>query len=121
MTLKGAEFQQFRKKALVDRRERNLASTNSVIETIPEIAAALKTSQQFNGKYIREHFTTILVGHGRTHALLSGQGTKKRKLNDISGGPDSVPSRVDNVRLLEENKQLKASVASFQAEIALLK
>jgi len=52
MTLKGAEFQQFRKKALVDRRERNLASTNSVIETIPEIATALKTSLQFNGKQI---------------------------------------------------------------------
>ena len=52
MTLKGPEFKNFRKKALVDRRERNLAATNSIIETIPEIAAALKTSQQFNGKNI---------------------------------------------------------------------
>jgi len=63
----------------------------------------------------------LSVGHGRTHALLAGQGTKKRKLNEISGGAETNPSRLEQVRLAEENKQLKASMASFQAEIALLK
>ena len=61
------------------------------------------------------------MGHGRTHALLAGNGTKKRKLNEISGGAEPNPTRLEQVRVAEENKQLKASLASFQAEIALLK
>ncbi len=71
MSLKTAEFLELRKKSLLARRDRMLVGSNSNVETLSEIAAALKSTSMVNGKsrYMRN---IDVVGHGRTHALLAG-------------------------------------------------
>ena len=49
MSLKTQEFLAFRKKALIQRKERVMKSTNSEITTIKEIAEALKNTSMVNG------------------------------------------------------------------------
>ena len=50
MSLKPGPFTDLRKKALIQRKERYLAKSNSQVITMAEIAAKLKETSLFSGK-----------------------------------------------------------------------
>lgn len=54
-------------------------------------------------------------------ALLAGPTTKKRKLEEISGGTASASKPEQLTQLKDEASKLKKVIASLQSENALLK
>jgi hypothetical protein len=61
-----------------------------------------------------------LLARERTTALLAGPNPKKRKLNQISNKRSDVKSmEEEEVKLDLENKKLKETIASYQAQVAL--
>ena len=78
-------FVEFRKKVLEERKNRLLDSTNSNISTVAQIATTLEKSSMIAGiNYLRFLLTIVLVGRGRSVAMLSDPNAKNRKLNEIS-------------------------------------
>ena len=67
---------------MIARKERYMKNSGSEVTTISEIAAKLKETPMVRGKvYHIIASCPLLVGRGRTAALLTGNGSKKRKLN----------------------------------------
>ena len=81
MSLATNAFKLFREKALVARKEKFILKNNLEVTTTKEIADALKRTSLVSGIIILYIINKLLVGRGRTVALLAGSGSKKRKLN----------------------------------------
>ena len=86
MSLRGKELLRLREKAMAASKERYQSHQHEVINTLPEIAAKLKTTHMITGKLT---FLTnqSAVRKGKTYALLNDHASKKRKL-DVEGYND---------------------------------
>ena len=87
MSLKSSAFSDFRKKALVKRRERYLQKTNSQVVIISEIAAKLKETSLFSSKQISTFLTDSHRWKRKSSRATLVSGSKKRKLD--AGAPHS--------------------------------
>jgi hypothetical protein len=64
---------------------------------------------------------TLTGGKGRAAALLAGPARKRRKLNEISGGPSEIISSDDFNKLKEENSKKDKLISELRASTELLR
>jgi len=88
MTLKPDSFKKMRLKAMELRKTRILKNTNSEVTTLNKIAEKLKRTSMVNGKCLIVIGNYYVVSRGRTAALLAGNKSKKRRLNEFMGEED---------------------------------